>query len=822
MREGGPESLISSFVNYTTNLERPRIPNIETDMSRRYLTVMQRWIPVALEYFQEWPKRPNCGHFFGGVYWYGSETAVPLKVLALTASSMEYNEKITGYSRKEIISVALKALRYLCFTHDTGPEDCVRPNKGWGRPELFGTKWGERGKGFFRESQCGVNVANIVLATLILRKHIDAETWGMVANICADYLKRFGGMPPKSGVYFNTQMEENGWTSLGLAASYLFLSRHKNAKKWEENAKRWMFCTATVPFDMFNGIEIEKERTARQLCSWTFTTLPDLMAENHGFVHPTYTASAIFFLGSVANLYRVCGRKEPKHLYWHRKEIYENLKRLCDFTGTPHPVQGMDWPYITHPCSLHSSAYLYLKDPDAGYFENAALSLLEKVQKGNKGRMIDPEIALKCYDQQDPMIMREIWIGSVADSYLMHRLFAFEEKVKPSTFNEIMKKYGGVKVYPHSGFVFHRHMKGQTSLSWRNHVMALPLTREGLLTLGPSSPRHGPPSILGKVIVSEFPESRKPVLVKVKDKRDGFAAVLINDLFQESVRQKAFFASLPDGRSVSVETFTALKECTIERVEQGYIQITNENFPYLEGNCKGYRTLFYPGGSRIFKGYASENSEDDIIFSLEKPSWVNIDDRVGLIFDGDGETVYCNRHYFRPPKPYQAIADDLILSVKDGASRYREREEIARLSLIFYPEQEHNETKKKRFKEVLSKGDAVAILTDEFLCIGNFGEAGRYSFKFPRGLFIPIFTGLTEILEDKVVYTFMLDTAEGTFYKTRGTLECDCEKLIVERTLNGNLYITNPGNETVAVTIKSEKIKKTFEIRAKETLKIDL
>ena len=42
-----------------------------------------RWVPVALQAFNTWPERPHCGHFFGGVYWYGLETAGPSATLAL-------------------------------------------------------------------------------------------------------------------------------------------------------------------------------------------------------------------------------------------------------------------------------------------------------------------------------------------------------------------------------------------------------------------------------------------------------------------------------------------------------------------------------------------------------------------------------------------------------------------------------------------------------------------------------------------------------------------------------------------------------------------
>jgi len=812
-----------SMKDFTTDLREPFIPKVETDMSRRYLMVMQRWIPVCMEYFQEWPDRPNCGHFFSGVYWYGSETAGPLKVLSLTISSPEYDEDVVGFSKKELVDAAVKALRYLCFTHDTGPEDCVRPAEGLGRPELCRTKWGERGKGFFRESQCGRNVANITTAALILRRYLDDETWTMVANICADYLDRFGDMPPRSGVYANTQMEENAWTSLGLAASYLFLSRHENARRWEENAKRWMFCTATVPQDMFNRKKFDGKLTVSQLCGLRFTALPDFMAENHGFVHPSYTASAIYFTGLVGNMYRIYGRKEPKHVYWHRQDFYDNLKRLCDSTGSPHPVQGMDWPYLTPRCFLHTSAYLYLRDPDAGYYERVALDLLEKIQLGNKGRMVDPEVASRCHDQQDPLILRELGIVSVADAYLAHRLFAEEEKVKPTSPKEIAEKFRGVKVYPHSGFVFHKHGRGQTSFSWRNYIMALPLTREGLLTIGPSAPRHGLPSLLGKVSVRGHPESQKLVSINVKEEGDRFVATLVNDVSQESVRQEVLFASLPDGKVVSLETFTALKECTVEKVEQGYLQITNENFPCIEGNCNGFRRLYYPGGSETFKGFPGRTPDEDIFFTLESPGWLNVDDRVGIIFQGSGRTVYHNRHYFRPPSsPYHAIADDLILSVQDKPKKYHAGEIVAKLTLVLYPEQPHRETERMRFTEVLSGGKALGLMVDDYLCVGNFGEVGRYTFKLRREETVPIFPGITTIKRNGVSYTIHLGAGEGKICEPGAFIETKGENLKVEYTDCGGLYLINEGEETVDVHLRKGKEKMQIKVKAKETVKVIL
>ncbi|HEX2326318.1 MAG TPA: hypothetical protein VHQ00_13050, partial [Chloroflexota bacterium] len=171
------------------------LPGEENELSRRYLRLLESWIPFGVTQFAPWPERPDCGHFLGGCHWYGAETAGPALTFALAAGSPEYDESATGVSREALRRMALQGVRYLCFTHDTGPDGCVRPAVGLGRPENCATKWGERGKGFFRESQCGPTVVTLGLICLLLREQaglVDGETWEMVARLHEDYGERFG------------------------------------------------------------------------------------------------------------------------------------------------------------------------------------------------------------------------------------------------------------------------------------------------------------------------------------------------------------------------------------------------------------------------------------------------------------------------------------------------------------------------------------------------------------------------------------------------------------------------------------------------------
>ncbi len=81
----------------------------------------------ANESYQPWDGRPNCGHFFGGAYWYGMETSTACLVMAIAATLGDYDETVAGVPRAVARERAIGAIRYLGFTHDG------QPNRGFDR-----------------------------------------------------------------------------------------------------------------------------------------------------------------------------------------------------------------------------------------------------------------------------------------------------------------------------------------------------------------------------------------------------------------------------------------------------------------------------------------------------------------------------------------------------------------------------------------------------------------------------------------------------------------------------------------------------------------
>ncbi len=700
----------------------------ENALSRRYLALITRWIPHGLGWFEDWPGRPDCGHFFGGALWYGQDTAFPILLLASAASSPEFDPVLAGASAQELHLVCRRGLRYLCFTHDTGPADCVRPAKTWGRDNLAGTKWGERGKGFFQRSQCGRVLASLFTTAALIRHLLGHEERAMLATIAEEYAGEFGRMAPRSGIFLDTQTEENAWTALGVAACVCLLPRHPDRNVWEEHMKRWFFCATTRPEDRSDRTEIEPGRTVRDLCGKVFTTLPDGTAENHGVVHPSYMASSINLTAMAANLLKLYGRDLPPQALWRRRDTYELVKWWADETGAFQPVQGMDWPYLNYPAFAitHAFANLHLADPDAALLERRALEVLESSAQARDGRMVAEDVVAHCGAPQDPPIMYERMAARMADAYLLHRLGGpGQAPADPVALRERMQ---GVRVYPHGGALVHRHARGQTSFAWRNSLMTLPWTREGLRHIGPLSG-----SLRGKVRPRGVHTLRppRPVLVRVREGADRAAAVCAEDLFEGRVRRQYVFASLPDGRALVAERFCAHEALCVEELAQGPLSVLNDAYFAHSPDREAHRTVYWAGGERVVSGYAAPTGAEDVRIDLGREGWLNVDDRFGLVFRGTGRAEYHNRHRFETWR----ATDDLVSLGKGGVPfDVAPGAEIAHLVVLWCPEETHGQTAAQPLAVLGFDDGLFAAEIAGWMVAANFSDA---ALPLPRPVRMP-------------------------------------------------------------------------------------
>jgi hypothetical protein len=324
--------------------------------------------------------------------------------------------------------------------------------------------------------------------------------------------------------------------------------------------------------------------------------------------------------------------------------------------------------------------------------------------------------------------------------------------------------------------------------------MALPMPRDGLYAIAPSSDTW-----LGRPKVKARAGSQHPVSVNVAQMDRGFAAALIVDRCQESLRQLVMLASLPDGRVLSWERFMAKEDLVLESLDQGFLQITNETFPLLGSKARGLRTLYGPAGKTDYKGWLGKSANDDIVNRLGRPPWLNVDDRMGIRFVGPGETIYHNRHHH--PR-YRAIADDLVLSRLEHPQAMRAGEATVPLAALLIPEQNHADTVRTELRILTGPDDTACLATGGYLAAANFTPSGGINvFRGRRPELVDIYAGTTtQIRGDNLEVHVPLAGRSAQWFEAGATLRVAGD-VRVDANAAGVIYVTNLGKQVASVEI---------------------
>ncbi|NSW90070.1 MAG: hypothetical protein HPY74_05165 [Firmicutes bacterium] len=666
----------------------------ENELCKKSYSILLKWLPYAEKQYQEWDIRKNCGHFFGGSYWYGLETAGTALVYAVIARLGEYDEKITGIPRSQVLKRAVSAIRYLGFTHDTGPDDCVRVQSA--NPHCSFRKWGGKGDGFFQASQHGVPISQFGLAAWILWDKLDDETRILVQNVLSNYADSWSKEKPRNGTYFDTQCEENGWTALGIAIAAVMFSKHQNAELWRQKAIEWLLCACTTYLDRFNRSNYLGKPLAGGWIN-SITIHPDYTTENHGFVHPNYLSAGLIFGGHISLFNLLAGQEIVPNPFLHWDDIYEKaLKVWTMYDGLITPIQGQDWWYNQQAGTAVVHAYLniFKKNEDAASLERMALESVAKIQDSNKNGCLYEARGEECRitEFQTAKDMEHQAACGIAKIYLLH-CFGGEGKI-PTSKEELNLKLKGVYNYPYGNSIIHRTQNSFSCFSWRNCVMALTLPQKGMWTvtamissytgvvkLRDNKQNTESTCILNTEINDEqgnksnkisnknsnnslnFGITNEDVIRNVIDeniipREDGFAVTARIERGRRELLQDVSFVALPDGNTVYIEKFTAAEDCMVEEMKTGTIGIRNEHYGYMPNVAKGYRNVYLEGDKiETFEGYYGK--DPDRIVEWQNVSYINIDNEIGYIIFNNNSVEYVNKHQY--PK-WKGIEDILTLN----------------------------------------------------------------------------------------------------------------------------------------------------------------
>ncbi|MCK5811578.1 MAG: hypothetical protein KAG94_01645 [Clostridiales bacterium] len=679
---------------YTPIIKQPPYKN--TFETNRLTSLLSKWANFAVKHYNSWESMPDCGHFFGGVYNYEIETSSTMTVLAVLATIGTYDETTIGVSKEQSITMVSNSIRYLCYTHHTGPSHLKRDISK--NPMTSQKKWGYTKDNFFMSSQTGVSVSMIGLSALLLWNELSEQTKVLVAKVLCFYADKYSSMIPGTGVYNDTQCEENAWTSVGISAALYLFPNHPNHEKWKQGYIKWSLNTVVTPKDKLenewdkvsykvrNGIVIDENKYG--FSSITFH--PDYTAENHGYIHPDYIGSGIGLRISSAIFPLILGKKVYESVLYNNKELYDQvIKPWSTINGNSISIEGQDWFYHRHGNKflIHSTMDLFFKDPIAKLMKLNSLSITEKKQNTNgNGCLIEKDGDSLWVNPgiQSAQDMEYGYVRSIVLGYILHLYMASDS---PTISNEdALKKLEGNYDYPYGNISVYRTKDSFSSFSTRGTIMGLSLPKNSELDITPTFQ-----SFTGIISLKSQNNGISEGLMnwndvaKIANKRQvvyyekGFSSTVELNRADNTVLQHCSFTALESGSCVYIESLHGIKEKTPPlSIKTGLIGVGNEHIIGLS-EAKGYKNIYFNSHKEIFLGnYQGEN----LTLCEKNINYVNVDNNIGYLLYNSSSVCYQNIHKYHK---WKGLEDILTLNKAEHISNKP-------LFIISLPNQNNDET----------------------------------------------------------------------------------------------------------------------------------
>lgn len=756
-------------INHALIAATPRInlpAALSDDWVRLYAEPLARWAPLAVETYQPWDGRPNTGHFYGGSYWYGLESSYTAFIVAVCYRAVRALGLECATPAERLLETAVGAVRYLGFTHMSGPEDCVRvdgPN-----PHCAKRKWGEShptltwpGMAFFMSSQTGGSVVGMGMAAMLLWDEIDDETRQLALNVAEWYADRWCDEPPKVGTYYDTQIEENGWTAHALDFAACIMPEHPRNARWRQAADWWIANIIVTPYDCARN---HAELQGKSVREWTVgaTTHPDFTAENHDFVHPSYMASGLSFTANIMLHHRMAGHEPPEVCRLNREALYRTLKLFAEGDGALGAVQSMDWWYLTHYHNslIHAGMNVLFEDPHAAYLERECAAQARRIVDSlPAGHLYTPDPGAYKLNQYQSMRTAERGaMNSYAQALLLH--WVLGDGVEPCAADEFTEWQQGAYIFENGGIALRNGGDSRAALSWRNRPVVIVQPRAGSWTITPH------PTSLAGTFVCDPPRSNAMRELAHNVFADGETMCAFSRVERaegEIVQDMALIVP-EDDVAYYFESAVAAGDVTITEQRSGEVGVRNERYAALQKLAPGKRTMQTSGAE--FRAVSGLGLVDEW-FRTQETEWANLDDQIGYVVFGSKGIAYQAKHVY---PSYTGMEDFLMLSYSDERTEYAAGDTISSMAVAIYPNASAEETR-GRVGSVLRaerQDIADALLTPEGLAVVNrsphVGVASVW-FDLPAWEMLPVPDGATVSWDGvSVTYTVALDPGAAGYY----------------------------------------------------------
>ncbi len=284
--------------------------------SNSYVKILENWVQAASKYFYTPVDNPDIMCYGTGEShnWAVQTNMNAFAAFAVLVTSPDLDESIIAMSRKELLDITLKMLRYTLRTHLSGKDFCSN-NKQWGHSWISVLAMERMMHGFdaIREFLSEED-------KLAMQQILESES-----NNILDHYEIV------AGIEANNKPESNIWNGALLLRTAAYYPDTTRKNEYLEKATTFFVNGISIPSDknlneIFNGKTVQEMHIAPN-----FTKNYSL--NHHGYMNVGYMVICMSNIAMLHFSLKERGIVPPKEVYFHAQELWDAIKQFIFSDG---------------------------------------------------------------------------------------------------------------------------------------------------------------------------------------------------------------------------------------------------------------------------------------------------------------------------------------------------------------------------------------------------------------------------------------------------------------------------------------------------------
>lgn len=519
----------------------------------------------------------------------------------------------------------------------------------------------------------------------------------------------------------NTKAEENGWETNVLAVALGMLPDDELAPEWFQRLREFAINSYSHPSDSTDNTVIDPwydNATVADLYVGQ-NLYEDYSLQNHKLFHTSYQNVVMQELGESALTLKMFQQElhgtekwKTNALMHNNQQVQENiLNWLALADGELAMPNSNDWSlFLYDQITSYSTRACFQRDSDALMLENLAYKYIKARQKTTEDGswLLRPDVGARRMGVQAHRVMM---------TYLMHHYFPTKD-LTPTQWETFNARYSKARLIPCQNIVRAATEDRFTCFSWsegkKSYTGYFAANNPDKNKIHIPYKAHNTGNILGWYELEEKATNARPV-VSGTYRLDGNAYVMNGELNVNDSTFNHRFAlySTPSNAIIYLDHVSAISDAVIKNEKGGLLAISTDEF------TKNSRVLYY-GDNQEICSFVSDGTELRDFGS----EWVNIDNQLGVISNGNGK-----RMSFGDREARKSIFTSKLYPMYDNSPReIKAGETVDARNLVYYSRINAEQTREMAeklvsLKEILPEGWNGVIAPDNdcpYFIVSNF------------------------------------------------------------------------------------------------------